>query len=250
MKHAIILTVLLCVATTPAWAGFKEGQVAIERGDYATAFREWLPLAQQGDAEAQWRLGLMYSNGTGVPQSYTEAAKWFLHAAEQGDTDGQSNLCRMYEKGEGVPQNFVQAHIWCNLAAARTSDRTTLRELAKHETAVEIRDSIAQKMTPVQIARAQALASTWQPRPERPKTSVESSPETAAPLQLVQTASPRRALVRQVQERLQAAGFNPGAIDGALGPQTRDALRWFQNTKGLSSAGEIDEKTLDALGVR
>lgn len=62
--------------------------------------------------------------------------------------------------------------------------------------------------------------------------------------------SVRRDLVRQVQERLQAVGFKPGGIDGALGPQTREALQWFQNTKGLLPTGEIDEKTLDALEVR
>src|SRR5215468_4387817 len=64
------------------------------------------------------------------------------------------------------------------------------------------------------------------------------------------SASPRRDVIRQAQERLQAAGFNPGAIDGALGPQTRDALRWFQNSKGIRATGEPDEVTLDALGVR
>lgn len=63
-------------------------------------------------------------------------------------------------------------------------------------------------------------------------------------------SSPRRDLIRQVQERLQGSGFNPGTIDGAIGPQTRDALRWFQNAKGLRPSGEPDEATLDALGLR
>jgi peptidoglycan hydrolase-like protein with peptidoglycan-binding domain len=53
-----------------------------------------------------------------------------------------------------------------------------------------------------------------------------------------------------VQVRLQAAGFQPGIIDGRLGPQTQSALRWFQNTKGIRATGELDEATLDALGVR
>jgi hypothetical protein len=61
--------------------------------------------------------------------------------------------------------------------------------------------------------------------------------------------SPRRDLVRQVQERLKAVGGNPGPIDGTLGSQTREALRWYQNTKGLPRTGEIDERTFDALGV-
>src|SRR5207253_5756711 len=64
------------------------------------------------------------------------------------------------------------------------------------------------------------------------------------------SASPRRDLIRQVQERLQAVGFNPGTIDGSMGPQTQHALRWFQNAKGLVANGDLDERTLDALGVR
>src|SRR2546426_8118979 len=62
--------------------------------------------------------------------------------------------------------------------------------------------------------------------------------------------SPRRDLIRQVQERLQNVGFNPGTIDGALGPQTQQALRWFQNAQGLRATGDLDELTLNALGVR
>jgi len=64
------------------------------------------------------------------------------------------------------------------------------------------------------------------------------------------STSPRRDLVRQVQERLQTIGFNPGTIDGSMGPQTQQALRWFQNTKGLRSSVDLDEPTLNALGVR
>ena len=77
--------------------------------------------------------------------------------------------------------------------------------------------------------------------------SVNSRPAgSAAP----SSASPRRDLVRQAQERLQASGFNPGTIDGSMGPQTRQALLWFQNTKGILATGDLDEKTLNALEVR
>jgi peptidoglycan hydrolase-like protein with peptidoglycan-binding domain len=64
------------------------------------------------------------------------------------------------------------------------------------------------------------------------------------------STSPRRDLVRQVQERLQTVGFNPGTIDGAMGSQTQQALRWFQNAQGLRATGDLDEPTLNALGVR
>jgi His-Xaa-Ser repeat protein HxsA len=58
-----------------------------------------------------------------------------------------------------------------------------------------------------------------------------------------------RAQVRLVQQRLKAAGFDPGAVDGVLGPKTRIALRKYQGSQGLSSNGTIDEKTLRSLGV-
>jgi peptidoglycan hydrolase-like protein with peptidoglycan-binding domain len=61
---------------------------------------------------------------------------------------------------------------------------------------------------------------------------------------------PRRDLSRQVQERLQTVGFNPGAIDGSMGPQTSQALRSFQNAQGLRATGDLDEPTLNALGIQ
>ena len=61
----------------------------------------------------------MYANGQGVPQDYAEAVKWYRKAAEQGDAVAQYNLGVMYKKGDGVPQDYVQAHVWFNLAAAK-----------------------------------------------------------------------------------------------------------------------------------
>jgi len=54
--------------TAPAWAGLDEATAAYIRGDYATAIREWRPLAKQGVADAQYNLGIMYDHGEGVPQ--------------------------------------------------------------------------------------------------------------------------------------------------------------------------------------
>jgi murein L,D-transpeptidase YcbB/YkuD len=59
-----------------------------------------------------------------------------------------------------------------------------------------------------------------------------------------------RARLRQVQERLQAAGFSPGPLDGQLGPQTRAALRRYQQRKGLRATGSLDPQTLKALRIR
>lgn len=154
-RVTVVMTLLLIlVLLQPANAAdLQAGWDAFQRGDYETALREWLPLAEQGnatlqfnlgimyqqglgapqsdtaavtwyrkaaeqgDAQAQMNLGFMYVNGAGVPQSHAEAAKWWRKAAEQGNADGQNNMGLMYEKGEGVPQSDTTAVTWYRKAA-------------------------------------------------------------------------------------------------------------------------------------
>ncbi len=131
---------------------------AFDRGDYATALREWRPLAEQGDATAQYNLGAMYDKGQGVPQDDAEAVRWYRKAAEQGFALAQYNLGRMYYKGQGVPQDYVQAHMWNNLAASRFFPGE------RRDRAVKSRDIVAKRMTPAQISEAQKLAREWKPK--------------------------------------------------------------------------------------
>ena len=117
-RCVIFTTVLGFAAAIPATASagsFEDGLAAYERGDYETALREFRPLAEQGDASAQFNLGVIYSNGLGVPQ---DSVKWFRLAAEQGLTDAQFRLGTMYTLGWGVPTNKVRAYKWYSLAAA------------------------------------------------------------------------------------------------------------------------------------
>ena len=100
-----------------AWADTPEQQLqqgleATKRGDYQTAFKLWLPLAEQGDASAQFNLGMMYDKGEGVKQDDVEAVKWYRQAAEQGYAKAQYNLGVMYYQGEGVRQDKGQAKEW------------------------------------------------------------------------------------------------------------------------------------------
>ncbi len=130
---------------------------AYQRGDYATAIRELRPLAEQGVAEAQFLLGVMYDKGLGVPQDYAEAVGWWRKAAEQGYAKAQYNLGVMYGNVLGVPQYYAQALMWFNLAASRFppgEDR---------DRALKDRDAIAKPMDPAQIAEAQKLAREWRP---------------------------------------------------------------------------------------
>jgi len=78
-----LLTTLLVAGTTVS-ADIKKGAKAYGKKDYAAALKEFKPLAEQGDAIAQYNLGGMYQLGRGVPKDNKEAVKWFRLAAEQG----------------------------------------------------------------------------------------------------------------------------------------------------------------------
>lgn len=147
--RTLALLVLLTVQGN-VLAGWDEGVAAYDSGDYATALKEFRPLAEQGEASAQGSLGVMYAKGQGVTQDYKEAVKWYRKAAEQGDATAQKNLGKMYYDGKGVPPNYLKAHMWFNLAGAAGNDK-----------AVKHRDIVAEKMTPAQIAEAQKLAREW-----------------------------------------------------------------------------------------
>ena len=90
----IAFTLALPVSIAMAGA-FEDGVTAYERQDYATALRLFQPLADQGDASAQFNVGSMYAYGEGVPQNFAEAGKWFRRAADQGHATAQFNLGAM-----------------------------------------------------------------------------------------------------------------------------------------------------------
>ena len=188
-RFTIILVLSFVCLAVPAWADGQAGVDAYKRGDYATALREWRPLAEQRDAVAQYNLGLLYVKGQGVPQDYVQGRQWYEKAAAQGRADAQVNLGilydygrgvpldfkkavywyrlpanqgndlaqrqlgLMYERGDGVQQDNVQAYMWYNLGAANGAKR-----------GVSLRDALAKQMTPDQTAEAQKLAREWKPK--------------------------------------------------------------------------------------
>jgi len=111
-------TVTAKKSPTEEWsADFQKGLDAYNKKDYATALREWKPLAEQGYASAQNNLGQMYRRGQGVSQNHKTAMKWYRLAAEQGHVFAQNNLGQIYYEGRGVPQNHKTAVKWYTLAA-------------------------------------------------------------------------------------------------------------------------------------
>ena len=142
-----------------AEAAPESGYAAYRRGDYQTALRILRPLAENGDARAQFNVGVMYSEGQGVPQDHAEAGKWYRLSAEQGYAQAQYNLGLWYARAEGTSQDDVRAHMWFNLAATRFPHSDILSRSA----AIKNRDTVAGRMTSDQIAQAQRLAREWQP---------------------------------------------------------------------------------------
>jgi uncharacterized protein len=121
---------------------------------YAEAMHWYRKAADQALADAQYNLGILYAKGHGVPQGYAEAMKWFRLAADQDLADAQYYLGILYAKGQGA--DFVQAYKWLDLSGGAGQQRCQKN-----------RDTIAERMTPEQIAEAQKLAREWKPKPER-----------------------------------------------------------------------------------
>ena len=101
----------------PPFATSNDGVEAANKGDYKAAIKIWRALAEQGDDDAQYNLGLIW----GKVEYYEEAVKWLLLAAEQGHEGAQNNLGLMYIRGKGVTQDYEKSAKWFRLAAEQLS---------------------------------------------------------------------------------------------------------------------------------
>ena len=106
------MMLVLLLSFQAAQASLSKGLAAAQSGDFATAYELWLPMAERGDAAAQFNLGLLHSKQL-IPQaSPEEAVKWYLLAATKGYVDAQFNLGIKYDKGVGVEQSAAEAFSW------------------------------------------------------------------------------------------------------------------------------------------
>jgi hypothetical protein len=146
----LALTLFIFMAVFHAYAGLEEGLTALAEGNYGKAFTEINPLAFEGNAEAQFNLGLMYAKGLWVSQNDGEAVKWYRKAAEQGHGQARLDLGLMYYNGLGVVRNPVEGYKWAILSASQGNKQ-----------AQTIMGLMIKKMTPEQIAGAEKEAKEW-----------------------------------------------------------------------------------------
>ena len=196
---ACVFTVLVC-GSMATGADLKSAKRAYEQKDYVAAIKEFRPMAEQGNAEAQLYLGKLYMMGQGVLKDQDEAIKWFKASAEQGNADAQFFLGSSYllphtniaegvkwlrlsaEQGQqdaqlllgktylqgdkDVPRDPVQAEMWLRLAAKNNLDFYQT-ELASGEG----------QMTSDQIAQGKAMAASWKPKLANASAKSTTQPE-------------------------------------------------------------------------
>lgn len=186
MARALFLAAFVLLALPAHGADFEKGMAAAEAGDFATALAEWAPLAEEGDARAQFNMAVLYDNGYGVEKDLAEAAKWFRLAAEQGLAMAQFNLGYMYATGQGMERDIKEAAIWYwraadqglpvaqfNLATLYLSPRSLPQDYINaymwlevaaalgYMKAAEYQGGVAIRMQPDDIATAKTMARNW-----------------------------------------------------------------------------------------
>jgi hypothetical protein len=137
---------------------YAEGK-GVEQND-ATAFLWFQRAANQGDATAQYNMGASYAEGAGIGKSYVDAAKWFRRAADQGMAFAQLNLGLLYAAGNGVPQDNVEAFKWLELAFAGLPAGGARMDVARAMT------DVSAKMTRDELIEAKQRQRAWQAKPE------------------------------------------------------------------------------------
>jgi len=120
------------------------------QGAQLKSLPELRELASQGDADAQWQMGVRYHNGEGAPQDDVQAMQWYLRAAEQGNVAAQSALGSYYWAGTGVPRDLSRAYMWSEIALAG-GDENSKSKL----------EGLASQMTQSQVSAARQQAEEW-----------------------------------------------------------------------------------------
>ncbi|MDA0692633.1 MAG: tetratricopeptide repeat protein [Nitrospinae bacterium] len=117
MKRLIPVFLLLFLSFPVYADDYQDGVDAGRRGDYKTAIEKFESLAEEGHAQAQFTLGLMYGVGHGVPQNFKKSEKWYRKAANKGHAEAQHAIGLLYYDGQRLPQDYKKAVHWFRMSA-------------------------------------------------------------------------------------------------------------------------------------
>ena len=141
--------------------------------DPKEAARWYRKAAEQGQPNAQFNLAAAYAAGRGVPLNASEEARWFRMAAEQGYAPAQAGLGSLYNGGRGVPRDQVEAYKWLSLSVPKLASQNQYREEY-----TKILAEVTAKLTPEQLAEGDRLVREWKPR-----EAVPTSPDGVSELE-------------------------------------------------------------------
>jgi len=186
VSRVVLAAIGLLLAASASSGESEKGLLAFSSNEYEKALEIWQPLAEAGDAESQYGLGMMYGNGFGVAMDDALAIKWYASAAEQGHPGAQCNLAVMHQNGWGVPLNEEEAIRLFTLAAEQGVSEAmialgrhfamdfseaydpveaykwfSLAALQDDIDASAKRATIAEKLTPDQVAEGEAMVELW-----------------------------------------------------------------------------------------
>ena len=117
---SLILCFILCITTGFAYAEtYDEAMQLMETGELNQAIKMLQPLAEQGNTQAQVRLGNMYMNGLGTKPNTVEGLKWLRMAVEKGNAEAETILGNLYMNGFGVDMNKETGFEWYRMAAEK-----------------------------------------------------------------------------------------------------------------------------------
>ena len=133
-----------------AAASTSKPPIAVDRRGHPLSSDDLRKLAEQGDADAEWQLGILYHDGDGVPKDDAVAMQWYERAAEQGYVPAQSTLGAYYWAGRGIPQDLSKAYFWSQLALAQGDENSKSRL-----------EGLSAQMTQSQVAAARQQAEAW-----------------------------------------------------------------------------------------
>lgn len=219
---------LLMLTTTVLAVCVRAGSPQSETQADKTTVAELRARAEQGDAWAQFNLGTRHHSGRGVPQNDAQAMAWYRRAAEQGHPQAQHELALMYANGRGAVRDDAQAHAWASLAASPGPGyRVSSEELVEY---ARVRDALATRMTPAQLAeaqkRARALAAAFSG--ERPgQLPPLPAPPPLPPMPLGEAGQAARSAIvkaQHAQESMKAYTVANRSADLPAGPTLSSTL--------------------------
>ena len=131
----VLAVALLFAFASTARADYEAGASAFQSGDYVNALAAWRPLAEEGNARAQFGIAVIFEEGGGVARDFAQAALWYREAANQGLVDAQFNLGEAYEQGLGVGKDDNEAANWYRKAAEQGDEdaKAALKEITDRQ---------------------------------------------------------------------------------------------------------------------